>query len=142
MRLGHCALSTTDPRALSSFYERFLGLHRVGEAVTEQTGAMVFLSIDPSGPPQLQLMSNPEGGHVAFEVDSLSQLRELYAEAPARGARAVLSLDHGPTLSFYVHDPDGNVCEVYWATGRRSTGGNHPIDLTISEEELLEVIRR
>lgn len=141
MRLGHCALAAKDPIALAGFYERFLGLQKAGEVVTAQTGAMVFLSTDPHGPPQLQLMSNPEGRHVAFQVDSLAELRELYAEAPQRGARVVMSFDHGPTLSFYVHDPDGNTCEVYWATGRRSGGGNRPIDLTKSEDELLEMIR-
>jgi catechol-2,3-dioxygenase len=140
MRLGHCALAAKDPKALSGFYERFLGLQRVGEVITDQTGAMVFLSTDRHGPPQLQLMSNPEGGHVAFQVDSLAELRQLYAEAPQRGARVVMSFDHGPTLSFYVLDPDGNTCEVYWATGRRSGGGNRPIDLTKPEEELLELI--
>lgn len=31
-------------------------------SVTEQTGAMVFLGTDPNGPPELQLMSNPEAG--------------------------------------------------------------------------------
>ena len=141
MRLGHCALTAKDPKALAGFYERFLGLQRVGEVVTEQTGAMVFLSTDPHGPPVLQLMSNPQGRHVAFKVDSLAELRELYAEAPQRGARVVMSYDHGPTLSFYVHDPEANACEVYWETGRRSGGGNRPIDLTKSEEELLELIR-
>lgn len=141
MKLGHCALTAKDPKALSTFYEGFLGLHAVGEAITEQTGAMVFLSTDPHGPPQLQLMSNPEGRHVAFKVDSLAELRELYADAPKRGARVVMSFDHGPTLSFYVRDPEGNACEVYWETGRRSGGGNRPIDLARPEEEILELIR-
>jgi catechol-2,3-dioxygenase len=139
VKLGHCALTANDPKALSVFYERFLGLHGVGEATSEQTGAMFFLSTDPHGPPQLQLMSNPQGRHVAFQVDTLAELRELYATAPSRGAQVVMSFDHGPTLSFYVRDPEGNTCEVYWATGRRSVGGNRPIDLTKSEEELLEL---
>ncbi|PYQ63328.1 MAG: hypothetical protein DMF54_17050 [Acidobacteria bacterium] len=86
-------------------------------------------------------MSNLQGRHVAFKVDSLAELRDLYAEAPQRGARVAMSLDHGPTLSFYVHDPEGNACEVYWETGRRSSGGVRPIDLAKSEEELLELIR-
>lgn len=141
MRLGHVALAAKDPKALAGFYERFLGLQRVGEIVTEQTGAMVFLSTEPGGPPELQLMSNQRGGHAAFKVDSLAELRELYAEAPHRGAPVVMSLDHGPTLSFYVHDPEGNACEVYWETGRGSGGANRPIDLTKSEEELRELIR-
>ena len=141
LKLGHCALTANDPKALADFYQGFLGLHGVGEVVTEQTGAMVFLSTDPHGPPQLQLMSNPQGRHVAFEVETLAELRELYAGAPSRGAQVVMSFDHGPTLSFYVRDPEGNACEVYWATGRRSGGGNRPFDLTRSEDELLELIR-
>ena len=141
MKLGHCGLTAEDPKALSVFYERFLGLHTVGETVTEQTGPMVFLSTEPHGLPQLQLMSNPEGRHVAFQVDSLAELRELYAVAPERGARVFMSLDHGPTLSFYVRDPAGNTCEIYWPTGRRSAGGIRPIDLARPEEELLELIR-
>jgi len=43
--------------------------------------------------------------------------------------------------SFYIHDPEGNTCEVYRETGRRSGGGVRPIDLAKSEEELLELIR-
>jgi catechol-2,3-dioxygenase len=139
MKLGHCALTANDPKALSVFYEQFLGLHGVGEATSEQTGAMFFLSTDPHEPPQLQLMSNAQGRHVAFQVDTLAELRALYATAPSHGAQVVMSFDHGPTLSFYVRDPEGNICEVYWATGRRSGGGNYPIDLTQSEEELLEL---
>ena len=141
MRLGHVALTAKDPVALAGFYERFPGLRKLGEAETELSGSMVFLSTQPGEPPDLQVMSNPQGGHVAFKVDSLAELRELYAEAPRRGASVVMSLDHGPTLSFYVRDPAGNVCELYWETGRRSAGANRPIDLTKSEAELLELIR-
>ena len=141
MRLGHVALTAKDPVALASFYERFLGLRKVGETQTELSGAMVFLSTQPGAAPDVQVMSNPEGGHVAFRVDSLAELRELYAEAPHRGASVVMSLDHGSTLSFYVRDPAGNACEVYWETGRRSGGANRPIDLTKSENELLALIR-
>ncbi len=139
MRLGHVALAAKDPKVLAGFYERFLGLEVVGEVVTERTGALVLLSTELGGPAELQLMSNPEGGHVAFKVDSLAELRELYAEAPQRGARVVMSFDHGSTFSFYVRDPEGNACEVYWETGRRSGGGNRPIDLAKPEAELLEL---
>lgn len=140
MRLGHVALAAKDAKELAAFYKRFLGLQTVGEAVTERTGAMVLLSTELGGPPQFQLMSNPEGGHVAFKVDSLAELRQLYVEAPQRGAHVVMSLDHGPTFSFYVRDPEGNACEVYWETGRRVGGGNRPIDLTRPEAELLELV--
>jgi len=42
MKLGHVGLTAKDSNALSGFYERFLGLHRVAEAITDQTGAMGF----------------------------------------------------------------------------------------------------
>src|SRR2546430_17081055 len=113
MRLGHVALTAEDPRALAAFYERFLGLQRVGEAQTEQGGAMVFLSSEPGGPPELQMMSNLHGRHVALKVDSLAELRGLVAEAPERGALVAMSLDHGPTLSVYVHKQEGTSSEAY-----------------------------
>lgn len=140
MRLGHVALAADDPKALASFYARFLGLRTVAEVVTEQTGSMVLMSTMPDGPPELQLMSNPQGRHVAFKVDTLTELRRLHAAAPERGARVVFSFDHGTSLSFYVQDPEGNPCEVYWETGKPAGEGNRPIDLTRSEEELLELI--
>jgi len=140
MRLGHVALAASDPNALAGFYARFLGLHTVAEVVTEQTGSMVLMSTTPDGPPELQLMSNPRGRNVAFKVDTLAELRQLHAAAAERGARIVFSFDHGSSLSFYVQDPEGNPCEVYWETGRPATEGNRPIDLNRSEEELLELI--
>src|SRR5262245_24317063 len=140
MRLGHVGLAAKDPRSRAVFYARFLGLRIVGEAPTGRSGAMVSSSSNERGAPDLQLMSNPRGAHVAFQVDSLAELRSLYAAAPSLGAEVVMSLDHGPTLSFYVRDPDGNTCEVCWATGRGPGGRNRPIDLARPEEDLLQLI--
>jgi hypothetical protein len=52
----------------------------------------------------------------------------------------MFSFGHGPTLSFYFLDPEENTRELFWETGPRSTGGNRPIDLAKSEEELLQLI--
>jgi catechol-2,3-dioxygenase len=139
MKLGHVALTASDPGLVADFYQRFLGLHRLAEVVTEETGPMVLLSTGTARAPELLVMSNPEGMHVAFKVDTLGELRELYRVAPEQGARILFSFDHGSTFSFYVRDPAGNACEVYWETGRRPSGGNRPIDLSKSEEELLEL---
>lgn len=140
MRLGHVGLAVQDPDTLANFYAGLLGLRRVGAVVTEQTGRMVLMSSGPERVPDFQLMSNPQGRHVAFRVDTLAELRELYAVAPERQARVLFSFDHGSTLSFYFLDPEGNACEVYWDTGRRPTGGSRPVDLGKSEEELLDFI--
>jgi len=140
MRLGHVALATNDPKALAGFYARFLGLRTVAEVATEQTGSMVLMSSTPDGPPDLQLMSNPQGRHVAFKVDTLAELRQLHGAAAGHGTRVLFSFDHGSSFSFYVQDPEGNPCEVYWETGRPPGDGNLPIDLTRSEEELLQLL--
>jgi catechol 2,3-dioxygenase len=139
MKLSHVGITTTDPDGLAEFYTRFLGLRRVARVSTEETGDMVILSGRPQDEPQeLALMSNPRARHVAFEVDSLAELRDLYAAAPDRGARVLFGLDHGSTISFYVLDPEGNGCEVTWRTGRPPTGTNRPIDLSRPEEEILQ----
>jgi catechol 2,3-dioxygenase len=137
MRLGHVGLTAADPDGLADFYTGFLGLTRVAEAVTEQTGRLILLSTRPGAAPDLQLLSNPDARHVAFQVDTLAELRERYAAAVRRGVRVLFSFDHGATLSFYVLDPAGNACELYWATGRRGAPTNRPVDLTEPEEVLL-----
>lgn len=141
MRLAHVGVPAQDPGALADFYSRFLGMHQVARVTTEETGEMVLLSCRPQEEPQeLALMSNQQARHVAFKVDTLAELRELYAAASQQKARVLFSFDHGSTFSFYFLDPEGNGCELYWATGRQPSGTNRPIDLTKSEAELLQVI--
>lgn len=141
MRLGHVGLPAKDPRALADFYSRFLGLHQVARVATEETGEMVLLSGRPEEEPQeLALMSNQQARHVAFKVETLAELRALYAAAPQQQARILFSFDHGSTFSFYFLDPEGNGCEVYWATRQRPSVTNQPIDLTRPEAELLQAI--
>jgi catechol-2,3-dioxygenase len=137
MRLGHVGLTTTDPDGLADFYTGFLGLTRVAEVRTEPTGRLILLSTRPGAAPDLQLLSNPDARHVAFQVDTLAELRERYADARRRGVRVLFSFDHGATLSFYVLDPAGNACELYWETGRRGAAAPRPVDLTQPEATLL-----
>jgi catechol-2,3-dioxygenase len=41
------------------------------------------------------------------------------------------------SLAFYFDDPEGNMIEIYWATGLEyGQPYGHPIDLTSSEDEL------
>ena len=140
MRLAHVGLPAKDPETLGAFYSQFLGLHQVARVSTEETGEMVLLSGRPEEEPQeLALVSNPKARHVAFKVETLAELRELYAAAPQQQARILFSFDHGSTLSFYFLDPEDNACEVYWATGRRPSVTNRPLDLSRPEAELLQL---
>jgi catechol-2,3-dioxygenase len=139
MKLSHVGLIARDPATLATFYAQFLGLEQVARVTTEETGEMVLLSGRPQEQPQeLALLSNPQARHVAFEVETLAELRQLYTVAPNNGARILFSFDHGSTLSFYFLDPEGNGCEVCWVTGRRPNTSNRPVDLTRPEAELLQ----
>jgi catechol-2,3-dioxygenase len=140
MRLGHVGLAAKDPDALADFYAGFLGLTKVAEVVTEESGRLVLMSSRPGTAPDLQLLSNPDARHVAFRVDTLAELRERYAAAVRDRVRVLFSFDHGATLSFYVLDPEGNACELYWETGRRGASTNRPVDLTQSEADLLALV--
>ena len=41
---------------------------------------------------------------------------------PVRGIAIERVLDHGVTLSLYLRDPESNVVEVFWPTGRVADG--------------------
>jgi len=65
-----------------------------------------------------QLISDPQRSahtrlqHIAYEYDSLDDLLDTYLRLKAEGILPVLSADHGPTLSLYYADPDGNSVEL------------------------------
>jgi catechol-2,3-dioxygenase len=51
--------------------------------------------------------------HLAWEVDTLAELRRVARELAHRGALAGAS-DHGTTKALYARDPDGLEFEVSW----------------------------
>ena len=52
-----------------------------------------------------------------------------------------LTADHGASLAFYFDDPDGNMIEVYWPTGRHvKQPCLKPLDLNQSDEAILASI--
>ena len=54
-----------------------------------------------------------------------------------------MALNHGVSLAFYFDDPEGNMIEIYWATGLPyGQPYGHPIDLTLPEEELLRDVEQ
>jgi hypothetical protein len=65
----------------------------------------------------LTFMTRPQARHVAWEVESLADLKVLYAEARARGIPIDVAFNHGVSLSLYLRDPEGNGLEIYWPTG-------------------------
>lgn len=145
VRLGHTSIPSAQPRALASFYHDLLGLEISMQGSIPALGDFVFLSRTAEDElPLIALCSEPNSRHAALEVDSLATLKQLCAHARAEGITLSFALNHRCSLSLYFHDPEGNLLEVFWATGIKTDGPfSEPVsleDLDRPEAELLELI--
>ena len=52
--------------------------------------------------------------HVAFEYATIDDLLNTYTRLKGLLIEPVLTVDHGPTISFYYEDPDGNSVELFF----------------------------
>ena len=107
-------------------------------------GASTFLSSRPDQEShEIVIFADARFRHTAFRVDTLADLRSRYRDVVARGLPIKMALNHGVSLAFYFDDPDGNMIEIYWATGLDyGQPYGHPIDLAQPEETLLRDIEQ
>jgi len=135
-RLGHIAVPAQHPRVLATFYRELLGLDQTVEGALPNLGEFVFLSDHVDERQQtLSFMTRPEARHIAWEVASLAALKDIYADAKARGVPIAFALNHRVSLSLYLRDPEGNGVEIYWPTGQAAEGlYAEPVDLALLEQ--------
>ena len=116
--LSHAGFHVFDMDKMIDFYVRVFGLK-----VTDRGGdRLVFLGADPKDHHQLIMIggrkTEEDGkhyGHMAFRVDSMDTLREIYANAKAE-ASDIRTLTHGNAWSVYFLDPEGNTAEAFFDT--------------------------
>ncbi len=122
-RLNHAVLYVRDVDASVEFYRDALGFR----AVAGMPGRAMFLQAEGStNDHDLGLFAvGPDAGpsgagrgtvglyHLAWEVDTLAELRRVAGVLRERGALVGAS-DHGTTKALYAHDPDGIEFEVSW----------------------------
>jgi catechol-2,3-dioxygenase len=122
-RLNHAVLYVRDLERSVAFYTEALGFR----AVNGIPGRAAFLQAPAStNDHDLALFAIGSGAgastagrstvglyHLAWEVDTLAELRRLAGVLSERGALVGAS-DHGTTKALYAHDPDGLEFEVCW----------------------------
>jgi catechol-2,3-dioxygenase len=124
-RLNHAVLYVRDVERSVAFYRDVLGF----APITEMGGlrGAAFLRAPGStndhdlGLFEIGAQAGASGAgratvglyHLAWEVDTLADLRDLAARLADAGALVGAS-DHGTTKSLYGHDPDGLEFEIAW----------------------------
>ncbi len=117
-RLAHMVFKTPNFKPMVAFYKAFLGAHAAYE-----NDHMSFLTYDEEHHrvaivafPGCQVAENPmlTAGleHTAFTYDTLADLVTSYKQRKALGILPMWCVNHGPTVSMYYQDPDGNKIEV------------------------------
>jgi len=115
-RLGHVTLFAENPDLLAEFYRDLFGMEIVGKA---SSGSSVFIGGHlREENHELAFIHNRKGAHIGLKVSSPGELLASYQEVKARGLNIFALYNHGMALALYVPDPEGNLIEIYWPTGR------------------------
>jgi catechol-2,3-dioxygenase len=125
-RLNHAVLFVCDVERSVAFYTEVLGFRRI-EMTPEGFAGAAFLQAPGStndhdlGLFQIGSAAGPSGAgrstvglyHLAWEIDTLTELKRLAGSLAQQGALTGSS-DHGTTKSLYGKDPDGLEFELAW----------------------------
>ncbi len=120
-QLGHLVIKVRNLERSERFYTDVLGL-KVSE---KRPGRMVFMVANDDVSHELALMSlgedapGPEPSrvglaHMAWQMDTFDDLKEIYKRLKEKRAKIVGIGDHGMSLGVYFLDPDGNEAEVFY----------------------------
>jgi catechol-2,3-dioxygenase len=148
-RLNHAVLYVRDVDRSVGFYTEVLGFRVVHAmpgrgAFLQAAGStndhdLALFAIGAAAGDSTAGRSTVGLYHLAWEVDTLAELKRLAGELSGHGALVGAS-DHGTTKALYAHDPDGIEFEVCWLVpadriGPDAEAKTVPLDLdaTIAE---------
>jgi catechol 2,3-dioxygenase-like lactoylglutathione lyase family enzyme len=141
-KLAHLVLRVSNLERSVAWYSEVLGAHLIGSGgffagitydeehhriglievagaarETETFGASTLVQDEAeraatAGADTLQFSTEPGLEHVAFTYDSLEGLLNTYVRLRDKDVKPILTVNHGPTTSFYYNDPDRNRVEL------------------------------
>ncbi len=113
---AHFVLRTVNRAPLCDWYMKVLNARKVFEndyiafiTYDDEHHRVAFVQI-----PDLEKPAEKAWGlaHVAYTLGNLGQLLGTYRRLKALGIVPVRTINHGPTVSMYYKDPDGNQVEL------------------------------
>ncbi|MEU3450902.1 VOC family protein [Streptomyces thermolilacinus] len=136
LRTGHVGLNVTDIERSLAFYKDLLGFELLAEG--KEDGRRHAL-LGRAGRLAVALWEQAEDGyapsraglhHLAFQVDTMDEVRAAEAELAARGVEFAYDgvVAHGEGAAsggIFFHDPDGTRLEIYSATGAETATAAH-----------------
>ncbi len=147
LRWSHAVIYVRDLEKMVRFYCDVLGFEVSDRGPLDPSMPnleVVFMS--QSGSDHHQLAFAPVRGdgpsttldHMAFRVESLSDVKAMAAKLEAEGqATKIRAVNHGNAWSVYFQDPEDNGVEIFcdspWAVKQPQL---EPWDLSMTEEEL------
>lgn len=115
-KFGHIVLRTTNMPRLRDWY-----LNVLQARIAYQNEQVSFMTYDDEHHrvgivqlPGLAATTAPSPGleHSSFTYADLGQLLATYRRLKAAGIEPFWTINHGPTISMYYRDPDGNKVEL------------------------------
>ena len=153
-RFSHMGLVVKDIEMMEDFYTNTIGFERTDGGMTTQGVIMIFMTLDPEEHHQVflvegrpdELPSNTivKGGgpsihHLAFRLESLSDLRKMYKRISDEYDAKIFTGTHGNCWTMYTTDPEGNGIEFFADTPWYVTQPFlKPMDFNMDEETLIE----
>jgi catechol-2,3-dioxygenase len=120
--LGHAGLWVNDLVLMRDFYRDILGLTVTDEDLDI---GMVFFSAQPAVEHHELVLARgrPEGNpttlnQLSWRLEDLATLQSFHQRFIEERVRIKQVVTHGIALGIYFLDPEDNVNEVYWVTGR------------------------
>ena len=115
-KLAHTVLRTNNYNAMRTFYKTFLGAQ-----VSFENDFMSLLTYDEEhhrigiiAIPDIAEKQKQSNGleHIAYSFDTIDDLAMAYLQRKENGILPFWTTNHGPTMSVYYKDPDGNILET------------------------------